>query len=110
VNALALVGKIDLRADRDVTAGAEVSLSELFPYPERSKEFTLESDITRDTTKLKLKVAKLGTVDTTADTTKKKGEKTNIWMLTKISDFSRKVKAAEAIKKGDTLSITVETA
>lgn len=104
-----VIGKVDLKADKDVNAGAETSLSELFPSPERSKDFTLESDVTHDKTKLKVKVAKLGALDTTADTTKKKGEKTNLWLLTKIADFNKRVKSAEAIKKGDVLSILVES-
>lgn len=103
-----LVGKVDLKAGKDVAAGAETSLSDLFPYPERSKEFTLEQDVQRDKTKLKITVAKLGAIETTADTTKKKGEKTSIWLLSKTSDFSKKVKAAESIKKDDVLSVTVE--
>jgi len=104
-----LVGKVELKAAKDVNASAETSLSDLFPSPERSKEFTLESDVERDKTKLKITVAKLGTVETTADTSKKKGEKTNTWLLSKVSDFSKKVKATESIKKGDVLSVTVET-
>ncbi|MBS7642468.1 MAG: hypothetical protein QW374_06520 [Candidatus Bathyarchaeia archaeon] len=104
-----IVGKISLKADKDVNAGAEVSLSELFTYDERRKEFTLESDVERDKTKLKVTVSKLGVIETVADTTKKKGDKTNIWLLMKISDFSKKVKASESIKKGDILDITVES-
>lgn len=104
-----IVGKISLKADKDVNAGAEVSLSELFTYDERRKEFTLESDVERDKTKLKVTISKLGVIETVADTTKKKGDKTNIWLLMKISDFSKKVKAAEKIKKGDILDITVES-
>ncbi|MEM2094585.1 MAG: hypothetical protein QXI32_04750 [Candidatus Bathyarchaeia archaeon] len=80
----------------------------MFPSPERNKEFSLDADVTRDKTKLRIVVAKLGTLDATADTTKKKGEKTSLWMITKYSDFTKKVKASEAIKKGDTLSVTLE--
>jgi hypothetical protein len=105
-----VVGKVELKAEKDVAAGAETSLSDLFSYSERRKEFTLESDVERDKTKLKVNVAKLGTIEATADTTKKKGEKTNLWLLMKVADFSKKVKAKEDIKKGDTLAITVETA
>jgi len=105
-----LVGKVSLKADKDVSAGSEVSLSELFTYDERRKEFALEYDVERDKTKLKVNVPKLGVIETVADTTKKKGEKTNIWLLMKISDFSKKVKAVESIKKGDILDITIETA
>jgi len=103
-----VVGKVELKAAKDVGAGAETSLSELFPYPERNKEFSLDADVTRDKTKLKLAIAKLGSLDATADSTKKKGEKTSLWMLTKYADFNKKVKASEAIKKDDVLTITVE--
>jgi hypothetical protein len=104
-----IVGKVELKADKDVAAGAETSLSELFSYSERRKEFTLESDIERDKTKLRITVSKLESLETVADITKKKGEKTNIWMVMKIADFSKKIKAKEAIKKGDSLTVTVET-
>jgi len=104
------IGKVELKAEKDVSQGSETSLSELFSYDERKKEITLEGDVQRDKTKLKITVAKLGTLDATADVTKKKGEKTNLWMLTKVSDFSKKVKASEPIKKGDVLAVTVEAA
>ena len=103
------LGKVELKADKDVSAGVETSLSELFPSSERNKMFSLEGDVTRDKTKLKVTVAKLGSLDATADTGKKKGENTSLWMLTKASDFSKKVKASEAIKKGDVLAVTVES-
>ena len=104
---MSVIGKVELKADKDVIAGAETSLSELFPSPEHSKEFPVEGDVTRNETKLKVAVTKLGSLDVTADTTKKKGEKTNLWQLTKIADFRKKVKASEQIKKGDVLAITV---
>jgi len=101
--------KVELKADKDVAAGAETSISELFPYSERSKEFTLETDVQRDKTKLKITVAKLEPIEAVADTTKKKGEKTSLWALLKIADSSKKVKAKEAIKKGEALTVTIET-
>jgi anthranilate/para-aminobenzoate synthase component I len=104
-----IVGKVELKADKDVAAGAETSLSDLFSFDERRKEFTLESDVERDKTKLKVTISKLESFEATADTTRKKGEKTSLWMMLKYSDFSKKIKTKEAIKKGDTLSVTVET-
>ena len=103
-----LVGKVELTADKDVNAGVETSLSELFPKTERYKEFTLETDVERDKTKLKIAVSKLGTLEAPADTTKENGQTTNLWQLTKMADFSKKVKASESIKKGDILPITVD--
>ncbi|MEM4700217.1 MAG: hypothetical protein QXT74_04625 [Candidatus Nezhaarchaeales archaeon] len=105
-----VVGKVELKANKDVKAGEETTLSELFTFDERRKELTLEGDVERDKTKLKVTVAKLGTLEATADTTKKKGEKTNLWMLLKVADFSKKIKASEEIKKGETLAVTIETA
>ncbi len=104
------VGKIDLKANKNVSANAETTLSDLFPYPERNKEFTLDTDVTCDKTKLKVTIAKLGTLDITADGTNKKGEKANLWMLSHAADFRKKIKASQAIKKGDTLTVTIETA
>lgn len=104
-----LLGKVELKANKDVKAGDETTLSELFTFDERRKELTLEADVERDKTKLKVTVEKLGSFETTADTTRKKGEKTNLWMLLKVADFTKKIKSAQEIKKGDALSITVET-
>ncbi|MCX8205169.1 MAG: hypothetical protein N3H31_05915 [Candidatus Nezhaarchaeota archaeon] len=110
MGSMVTLGKVELKANKDVKAGEETTLSELFTFDERRKEFTLEGDVERDKTKLKVSVSKLGALETTADTTKKKGEKTNLWMLLKVADFSKKVKSSQEIKKGDTLAITIETA
>ncbi len=106
---MSVIVKVDLKANRDVNAGAEISLYDLFPYSERNKNFTLESDVERDKTKLKITVAKLGSVEIVANTSKKKGDKTSIFMISKTADSSKKVKAKETIKKDDVLSVTVET-
>ncbi len=103
------VGKLELKADKDVGKGAEISLLELFPYTERIKEFSLETDVTRDQTRLKVTVARIGSINTIADATRKKEEKIHLWALIKYTDSSKKIKTAEAIKKGDTLAITAET-
>ena len=104
------IGKIELKADKALGKDAETSLMELFPYTERVKEFSLEADVTRNQTRLKVTVAKLGSIDTIADATRKKDEKIHLWALMKYTDSSnKKIKVSEAIKKGDTLAITVET-
>ena len=105
-----IVGKVELKSDKNVKAGVETSLSDLFPSTERSKKFTLETDIEYDKTKLKIAVSKLGTLETTADTTEKKGQKTSLLVLIKVTDSLIGVKASENIKKGDALSVTVKTA
>ncbi len=104
------VGKVDLKANKDVSAGTKIRLADLFVYPERNKAITLDSDVTKGTTKLKITAAKLASIDFTADATKKKGEKTTLVGITTYSDLSKKIKASEAIKKGDTLTVTIETA
>lgn len=109
MTSMSVIVKVDLKANRDVNAGAEISLYDLFPYSERNKNFTLESDVERDKTKLKITVAKLGSVEIVANTSKKKGDKTSILMISKTADSSKKVKAKETIKKDDVLSVTVET-
>ncbi len=109
MTSMSVIVKVDLKANRDVNAGAEISLYDLFPYSERNKNFTLESDVERDKTKLKITVAKLGSVEIVANTSKKKGDKTSIFMISKTADSSKKVKAKETIKKDDVLSVTVET-
>ena len=105
---MSIVGKVELTADKDVRAGTETSMSGLFPIEGRKKEFVLEANVARDKTKLKVTVAKLGILETTADTTRQKGDKLNLWLLIKTSDFSKRVKASETIKKGDILPITVD--
>ncbi len=103
-----IVGKIELKADMDVKAGAETSLSKLFSLSEQRKEFSVDTDVALGKTKLKLTVAKLSSLNAVADLTKKKGEKTNLWMLMKYADMNRNVKASETIKKDDVLTITIE--
>jgi len=59
MTSMSVIVKVDLKANRDVNAGAEMSLYDLFPYSERNKNFTLESGVERDKTKLKITVANL---------------------------------------------------
>lgn len=109
MTSMSVIVKVDLKANRDVNAGAEMSLYDLFSYSERNKYFTVESGVEQNKTKLKITVAKLGSVELVANMSKKKGEKTSISMISKTADLSKKVKAKETIKKDDVLSVTVET-
>ncbi|MCF8885155.1 MAG: hypothetical protein QW655_01825 [Nitrososphaerota archaeon] len=104
-----LVGKIDLRVCRDVKIGEEVSIFELFGEEELKKEFTVESDVELDKTKLKVTVDNLGSIECVADAFKKKGSKTSLWNIMKYRDMSVKMKVEQEIKKDDVLSIIVET-
>ena len=104
-----VIGKIKLKADKDVGKDVEISLLELFPYTERVKPLTLEADVTRDQTKLRINIAKAGTIDTAADATRKKGEQIHLWALMKYAQSSQKIKTLKAIKKDEALAVTVET-
>jgi hypothetical protein len=107
---MATVGKLELKTDKDVAKDGEISLLELFPYTERVKEFSLETDVTKGKTNLKVTIAKLGSIDTTADATRKKDEKIHLWTLMKYIHTSKKIKAPEAIKKDESIAIIIETA
>ena len=104
------VGKIDLAVARDVAAGAEITLQDLFPSPEKDKRFTLGADVTLDVTPLKVNVPKVGVIDTPAGVTKKKGEETSLWLVMRSDPFLIKRQFPQAIKEGDVLTVTVETA
>ena len=103
------LGSVELVADKDVKMGEETNIKALFVSSEQRKEFELPEDVTRDTTGIKVTIAKVGSFDTKADTSKKKGEKTNCWYLLKFADLSKNLKASEDIKKGDKLGVTIET-
>ncbi|MEM2111737.1 MAG: hypothetical protein QXX08_07655 [Candidatus Bathyarchaeia archaeon] len=107
---MAKLGSVELISNRDVKKGEETKINDLFTSDERRKEFELLEDVTRDKTGLKVTIAKVESFSTKADTSKKKGEKTNIWMLLKYADLSKSLKATEDIKKGDRLTVTIDTA
>jgi len=110
---MAKLGSIELVADKDVKKGEETKINALFtshPYSgEQRKEFELLEDVTRDKTGIKVTIAKVGSFDTKADISKKKGEKTNCFALLKYAGLSKNLKASEDIKKGDKLGVTIET-
>jgi len=104
-----IVGRIYLKADRDVKVGEEISIYELFGRDELQKEFNVESDIELDKTRLKVTVEKLGAIECIADAIKRKGAKASIWNIMKYKDMSSKIKATQEVKKGENLSVTIET-
>jgi hypothetical protein len=106
---MAIVGKAELKTDKDVDKEAEISLFDLFPYEERIKEFAVEADVVQNATRLKVTIAKLGSITALSDATREKGGKIHLWALLKYADTSRKLKTQEAIKKDETIAITVET-
>jgi len=103
------LGSVEFVADKDVKKGEETRINALFTYSEQRKEFELLEDVTRGETGIKVTIAKVGSFDTKADTSKKKGEKTNCGNLLKYVDLSKNLKASEDIKKGDKLGVTLET-
>ena len=110
---MAKLGSIELVADKDVKKGEETNINALFTSHtysgEQRKEFELLEDVTRDKTGIKVTIAKVGSFDTKADISKKKGEKASCWNLLKYADCSKNLKASEDIKKGDKLGTTIET-
>ncbi len=103
------LGSIELVVDKDVKKGEETKINALFASNEQRKEFELLEDVTKDKTGIKVTIAKVGSFDTKADTSKKKGEKTRCQDLLKFADLSKNLKASEDIKKGDKLGVTIET-
>jgi hypothetical protein len=103
------LGSVELVADKDVKKGEETNINALFSYSEQRKEFELLEDVTRIETGIKVTIAKVGSFDTKADASKKKGEKTNCRALLKFIDLSKNLNASEDIKKGDKLGVTIET-
>jgi hypothetical protein len=103
------LGSVELVADKDVKKGEETNINALFASSEEGKEFELLEDVTTGKTGIKVTIAKVGSFDTKADTSKKKTEKTRCRMLLKYADLSKNLKASEDIKKGDKLGVTFET-
>ena len=101
------LGSVELVTDKDVKKGEETNINALFTSSDQ--EFELLKDVTRDTTGIKVTIAKVESFDTKADTSKKKGEKTNCFALLKYAGLSKNLKASEDIKKGDKLGVTIET-
>ena len=103
------LGNVELVANKDIKKGEETKINDLFTYSDQRKEFELLEDVTRDETGIKVTIAKVGSFDTKADTSRKKGEKTGCRRLLKYGDLSKNLKASEDIKKGDKLGVTIET-
>jgi hypothetical protein len=104
------LGSIFLKAGKDVYAGEETSIDQLFSTDIQRKMFEVREGVTKDETKLKVSLTKLGSFETFADVTVKKGKKTNSFMLLKRMDgLSKKISASDNIKKGDKIEAFFET-
>ena len=99
---------LELVVNKDVRKGEEVNIESIFSYGEQRKEFELSGDVKRWRTKIKADVSKIGVLETTADITKRKGEKTCIRGLFSYPARKDSFTASEDIKKGDTVSVNIE--
>ncbi len=106
---MAKLASIELNADQDVAKGKKTSIIPLFSNTEGWKDFELFENVQTDKTRIKVAIAKVGSFQTKANATVKKGEKTNCWLLLNRSDWTKKIAATDAIKKGDKLTVTLET-
>lgn len=99
---------LELVVNRDVKKGEEVNIESIFSYREQRKEFELFGDVKRWRTRIKADISKIGILETTADITKKKGEKTCIRGLFSYPARKEGFIASEDVKKGDMVSINIE--
>ncbi len=106
---MAKLASIELNADQDVAKGKKTSIIPLFSNTEGWKDFELFENVQTDKTRIKVAIAKVGSFQTKANATRKKGEKTNLWLLLNRSDSTKKIAAIDDIKKGDKLTVTLET-
>jgi len=106
---MAKLASIELNADQDVAKGKKTSIIPLFSHTEGWKNFELLENVERGKTRIKVTIAKVGSFQTEANATGKKGGKMNYWSLLRRSDFTKKIAATDDIKKGDKLTVTSET-
>jgi len=102
------LGSVELVVNRDAKKGGDVDIESLFSYGEQRKEFELFGDVKRWRTKIKAVISKIGILETSADITKKRGEKTCIRGLFSYPARKDSFAASEDIKKGDTISVDIE--
>ena len=105
---MAKLASIELNADQDVAKGKKTSIIPLFSQTEGWKSFESFENVEKDKTRIKVTIAKVGSFQTKANTTRKKGEKTSCVLLLKPDDFRKKIAATGDIKKGDKLTVTLE--
>jgi len=98
---------VELVAGVDVKKGGKVTIAELFTAEERKKTFSAEADAPTGA-KLRISVAKLEPFETIADLGSKKGEAASLWRLLKIWDLDKQLAAADDVKKGERLKVSVE--
>ena len=106
---MAKLASIELNVDQDVAKGEKTSIIPLFSNTEGWKNFELLENVETGKTRIKVAIVKVGSFQTKANATRKKGEKTNLCLLLNRSEFTKKIAATDDIKKGDKLMVTFET-
>jgi hypothetical protein len=106
---MAKLASIELNAAQDVAKRNKTRIISLFSNADLWQEFQLLENVQRGKTGIKVTIAKVGSFRTKADTAKRKGEKTSCSLLLKHDGFTRKIAAIDDIKKGDKLTVTLET-
>ena len=106
---MAKLASIVLTANQEVARGMKTSIIPLFSNSEGWKNFELLENVEKGKTRIIVTIAKVGSFRTKANATKRRGEKTALWLLFDGGDFRYKIVAADDIKKGDKLTVTLET-
>ena len=106
---MAKLASIELNADQDVAKGQKTGIIPLFSNTEGWKNFELLENVQTNKTRIKVTIAKVGSFQTKANAEIKKEGITNLWSLLNRQDFTKKIAAAEDIKKGDKLTVSLET-
>jgi len=106
---MAKLGSIELKADQDIAKGNKTPFNHLFLSADLWQTFQLLEDVQNDKTKIRVAVSNGDSFKTKANATKKKGEYTNCVQLLSRDDFTKKIVATDDIKKGDKLTLTLET-
>jgi len=105
---MAVIGKVEIQADKDVVKNVETKIIDLFTFEERIKKFSVNYPVKMGETKLIIKVDKLEPVEFVSDAMLPAGFSTSVATLMKWGDMDKKVKALEHITKGEILSAAIE--
>ena len=103
------VFSVELESEVDLKKGEEASIDYLAPIAARRKYFEMLEDVELDKTKVRVNVGKLGSWETTIFATKKKGERTIVFFVLRLTDTFRKFKAAADVRMGDKIEVTAES-
>jgi hypothetical protein len=102
------VCSVELNSEVDLRKGEEASIDFLSPLDARQKFFELLEDIELEKTKLDVHVGGLGSWETKAFATKKKGEKTVLFFVLRVADTFKKFRASADVRMGDKICVTLD--